>query len=602
MSDTATSAPAPERLPAGRVPIVIGVTGHRSIASDDDRLRAVVERELKALAGKYPDTPFLVLSGLAEGADRLVAHVALDALPECRLIAVLPMPRADYEQDFDSDASRAEFATLMDRADGRIEIAPPAGEDWTVQGSDARNALYARGGAATAEHAQVLIALWDGQPPRGEGGTAWIVAWFKEGVAPKRYSLHEGELSPLDPPEPGLLIHITPDTGAAAHVPPERNSKIRGILKRTAAFNAQVLKRCANLEQAWPLPPGLNSDAPGARAQAERQRAAVPGLAALYDTADVLAGYFAGKKQRYDKWFYGLALVAFLFYNLRDADWLIAGTWVFFAAFLVFGVLAALVWGWVWWRGFDNDHHEYRALAEAMRVAFFWRLAGVTHPAWLSYLSKHSGVISWVRHAVRAVEFRHRAMAAALPGIGRDEGLRAARDGWVEDQRKYYLKAIERHRRAAARWKWAGRALLGLALVLAVGVALTGLSHLERAQLDLGALLNTPAQQLFGEALDGWELPLVQALLGVAAAAGLVARAYLIRRADEDLVKQYSAAAQIFAIALKEFDEAAQRRRENKQPDWERADILEQLGREALVEHGEWAVLRHSRPYEVPRG
>ena len=72
MSDTTTPAPAPPT--DGRVPIVIGVTGHRNVASDDPALRAAVERELKALAARYRNTPFLVLSGLAEGFDRLAAN------------------------------------------------------------------------------------------------------------------------------------------------------------------------------------------------------------------------------------------------------------------------------------------------------------------------------------------------------------------------------------------------------------------------------------------------------------------------------------------------------------------------------------------------
>jgi hypothetical protein len=189
-----------------------------------------------------------------------------------------------------------------------------------------------------------------------------------------------------------------------------------------------------------------------------------------------------------------------------------------------------------------------------------------------------------------------------LPGIAREEAFQAAREGWVEDQMRYYQNAIERHRRAARRWNRSGQAMLIVALIIAAGLAISGLWNLNWSELKLGTLFSTPPQELFGETLAGWELPLVQALLGVAAASGLVARAYLIRRADEDLVKQYSAALQIFSIAAREYDEAVERRKADNEPDWDRATVLDRLGREALQEHGEWAVLRHSRPYEVPRG
>ena len=67
------------------------------------------------LRQRYPHTPLVLLSALAEGADRLVARVGLAA--GARLIAVLPMPRSLYEIDFKSPVSLEEFAKLVQQAD-----------------------------------------------------------------------------------------------------------------------------------------------------------------------------------------------------------------------------------------------------------------------------------------------------------------------------------------------------------------------------------------------------------------------------------------------------------------------------------------------------
>ena len=62
-----------------RVPIVLGVTGHRDLPSEDaDALRMNIRQFFEQLQRTYPNSPFKLISGLAEGADSLVAEVALE--------------------------------------------------------------------------------------------------------------------------------------------------------------------------------------------------------------------------------------------------------------------------------------------------------------------------------------------------------------------------------------------------------------------------------------------------------------------------------------------------------------------------------------------
>src|SRR5437763_792596 len=49
---------------------------------------------------------------------------------------------------------------------------------------ETRAEAYEQAGQYVVERCDVLIALWDGQPPRGKGGTAEIVEWARERRVP----------------------------------------------------------------------------------------------------------------------------------------------------------------------------------------------------------------------------------------------------------------------------------------------------------------------------------------------------------------------------------------------------------------------------------
>src|SRR5262249_32407575 len=105
--------------PPDRLPLVIGVTGHRDLRDEDvPRLEREVAAVIAGLRRDYlrddPRTPIIVLSALAEGADRLVARVAL--AQSARLIAPLPLPLEEYRRDFEpglKPGNMAEFDALL---------------------------------------------------------------------------------------------------------------------------------------------------------------------------------------------------------------------------------------------------------------------------------------------------------------------------------------------------------------------------------------------------------------------------------------------------------------------------------------------------------
>src|SRR5919202_4996272 len=160
---------------AGVIPyrLRVGVNGHRRLP-DDPLLVEQVDRALervRQLVPSSPDTPirFAVVSPLAEGADRLVARMVL-ADPETLLEVALPLPLYDYQTDFTTEESKREFQNLLARAVRVVELPE----------CETRAEAYEQAGQYVVERCDVLIALWDGQPSRGRGGTAEIVQWARE--------------------------------------------------------------------------------------------------------------------------------------------------------------------------------------------------------------------------------------------------------------------------------------------------------------------------------------------------------------------------------------------------------------------------------------
>ncbi len=148
--------------------IIIGVTGHRTL-ENPTAIIAGVDKTLHAVETSFETEHITVLSPLAEGADRIIASRAL-AIDGTKLIAILPLPIASYQEDFRSPSSIKEFQDLLQLADEIIEL--PRNIN--------REESYWNVGKYLVAHCDVLIAIWDGQPARGPGGTAEVIALARD--------------------------------------------------------------------------------------------------------------------------------------------------------------------------------------------------------------------------------------------------------------------------------------------------------------------------------------------------------------------------------------------------------------------------------------
>lgn len=170
--------------------LTIGVTGHRTL-NDLAALTAAIESVYEDISNRISIEPgieikYALLSPLAEGADRLVAHVLLDKAPDTILKAILPFNKYDYIKDFKSDESKEEFEGLLQKAQSIVSMRTTSLEkDYPVeQLAEARKLGYRDAGRFVVEHCDLLIALWDRRPPRGVGGTAEVVAYAMDTRCP----------------------------------------------------------------------------------------------------------------------------------------------------------------------------------------------------------------------------------------------------------------------------------------------------------------------------------------------------------------------------------------------------------------------------------
>lgn len=147
--------------------ILIAVSGHR-VFEDVDAVHHGIRSALDAIFQNWGTDHVCILTSLADGADRMVVEAVRHA-GASRYIAVLPMAAAAYREDFDSH-SASEFDRLLQDAD-EVLVLEAAGD---------REEAYFRAGVAVLSHADVLLAVWDGQPARGHGGTGDVVRLARE--------------------------------------------------------------------------------------------------------------------------------------------------------------------------------------------------------------------------------------------------------------------------------------------------------------------------------------------------------------------------------------------------------------------------------------
>ncbi|MGD9264565.1 MAG: hypothetical protein PVJ71_02180 [Lysobacterales bacterium] len=559
--------------------LTVGVTGHRDLVEEEiPALQEKVREFFLQLQQEFPDLNLQLITPLAEGSDRLVADIAQEM--GAGLIVPLPMPQADYERDFSSPEAVEAFRESLRGARVINLRTHPDAQSQPLTGAD-RDRQYAQLGIFISNHSQILLALWDGKPSDAPGGTSSVVNYHLTGKMPA-YSVEDDSPNLLAENENDLAYCITvsrnrpggaPRKGLkplqtewiTAHWGFESGEQMpldyRVTLHRLqdyqqdkAKYQDKIENEGANLlENA----PGLELPV-GIRAIAEQHR-----------IADWLAIHFQKRISLGLISIYSTAVVAgliFIIYSEFDG-----------LDFLVNVFLLAFVAGFVIYkigehRQWHRKHLDYRALAEGLRVQFYWALAGVIDVqsaefAYDNFLQKQDVDLEWIRHVMRNVS-----LARSRDNVPEDAWVDWVIEQWVGDedsqtgQLSYYQRKEQEKAARFQRTTWLGKVALAMGILIALALAVAGADMSDNQRNVLLVLMG-----LF---------PLI---------AG-VRDAYSHKKAEKELIKQYRFMRGVLANARRLLDSS-------DDPQFRRR-VLRALGDAALEEDAEWILMHRERPLE----
>ena len=115
-------------------------------------------------------------------------------------------------------------------------------------------------------------------------------------------------------------------------------------------------------------------------------------------------------------------------------------------------------------------HHDYRAVAEGVRVQFYWNLAGLGQSVSANYMHRQRSELDWIRAAIRSVSMPYEGWRERFLRLSRADqivALDCVRSCWIKVQRDYFEKTWQDKRHTLHAWHklGAGLALAGVGLV-----------------------------------------------------------------------------------------------------------------------------------------
>jgi hypothetical protein len=605
-----------------RAPIIVGITGHRWKFAPDNTYNAWIQQVFDQLLNSYPNTPIVVLSPLAYGADRLVAHIAVKNRNEGKLVSLvcpLPMLKDEYAKDFTEDGSKDEFELLLNSCDAWFELPLVNGntsekiangyknEATGEEDPEPRAEQYKQVGVYIAQYSHVLLGIWNGNTEEKTGGTYQILKMRHEGTLRDRNPLDENDSGPIylfrtsrkDEKSPGRIEsrrEIFPGMGLKEPEPDDENKRkeraesFQRVLKGIESFNFDVRKMRPKTREL--IIKNRNELVPNDLF--DSLDAFLKRLLLHYAVADTLAIHYQSRFTKTLKGLFIVALIALLFFEIYahkiPAPWILIG----------YPAVLGLGFAWFWiakTEAFQKKYLDYRALAEGLRVQFFWGITGKGDEVVDFYLPKQKSELDWIKFAVRSFnlsyskdEFEEKLHINS----GKDEvrileRLRSfAFDLWIRKQAEYFGKKkwpeFEKQEKKSH--------FIGKVLIIS-GMVLAGMLFLAHAICDNApAAVSAEKGHLFEEIRHVVIILIALALASAAAIGG-----YTEKAAISALAKRFSWMSRIYKRA--EIGLEGHLTNSNLA---EAQKLIFELGKVALEENADWLIIRRERELEVPTG
>lgn len=566
----------------GAASLVIAITGHRDLFAEDwPVLEAEIRHILEGERRKYPSTPLLLLSGLAEGADRIAVRTAMSlSIP---YMAVLPMEAEYYTEDFSSPESVNDFYQLLQTARGSIVMPPTidAASTNDYREQSVRDRQYESLAQFLVNASQILIAIWDRAEGEKQGGTGAVVrmklgrnaqsghitfARINASSVGPVYVLLARRLSTWPTNPIGAKCKVEYPRGTA----PEEFEESYKLLDRYNAAIAAARGKQEEVRRSWE---GLCEGT-----ETTGLTPAMEWVAGVYSWADTLANHYEQRSLLLWNVVFTMLIIGGVclgLLHLFEDKWservasIAVAVLVTYFAVLVAALVVALSEARGHWR---QRHEDYRALAEALRVQYFWLVAGLPDVASEKYLRKQSGEMIWIRDAmsecflftgIRSAPNREQADAAARLDFARL---------WVKGQVRYFRRTSLRYLKKRRIYSWLAITMAGVGFALLV-LAVMGhfIPYLQKPWP--GSVFLASASVAFVWASLAWNY---LELRGFKLEARQYSRMYELFRAADELLEDFQSASSTESFAFAE-------------------ETIRELGVEALAENGDWLAMHRER-------
>ena len=545
-----------------RIHLTLGITGHIDIPQEDiDKLKEKIKEIFNELKGKYPHTPLLLLTPLAEGADRIAAKAAIEEGID--YVVVLPFPEEEYVKDFPE--SKDEYYDLTDKEKhknlkGIFSLKDKIDDDAKKYGPE-RDKLYENVGAYIAKHSQVLIALWDGKEGK-RGGTSEVIKFKLKGL-PDEYHPHGDK---LDKPDTGpvYIVH-TRRKGSDSHIfTSDPHVEIRypensdynyftgknDIFKRFDAFNAESEKlEKEEIEKS-------REDLADGDSDKEKF------VSYIFAKADVLAKRYKRAWQTSNAFLIALGLLTtliFAIYFWIGNNYLLLIYGILFTLFAIFFKFLNI------FHKYHQKYVDYRVLAEGLRILFFMRMAGLHENPEDYYLKKHRINFRWGRDIIRSANIFD---PQPVPDFSTIEKY------WINTELNFYRTKVAENNRKLRIYKNLSLAFFTSSILTILIAIVFKFMNMNNYLIVLFSLITV--------------LPLISGAF----------EAYISRNAFTYNSKQYSIMKDIFESATERLKELDSSNAQNIEE--EKKSVIRELLKEAARENADWMLMHTELREDIP--
>jgi hypothetical protein len=543
-----------------KLPITVGVVGHLDAITTAEH-KQQIEQLFIDLAAKYPNSPICLFSSVAEGADRFVAKIFLglkrihkEYKERFELIIPLPFKDEEYKNDFNNDSDK-EFDDLVKQAKRKFCI----GSDSTKTD---RAEHYLETGKFVADSSLILLALWDGQEGK-KGGTADIVNYKRRGDdADIERSTFEYE-------------------GSVFVLPCNRNANtglIESDQKQDIELSLEMILKDSSIKEALGKIEEINSDSlkisPKARKRSqnflitspEKLDAPQESILNSFTVLDLLSLRFHNRYMRTIIWLFVTGLFIVMSLAIYTNIWENKSG---LSIAMLFIVLAGIIYFYSRITKYHSKYLYNRTLAEALRIQFYWNIAGINQNVSDYILRIHRKEFTWMEHILSSIY--------GITYINKPISSGAINDlttNWVKNQVAFFESSIRRMTKKLTQY----RIISNLSFIIAFGLLLS-IFFLEQFYVR-----NNYINYL-------------QVVIGTLLSIFALIRAFIQIKGYGQLLNQYELMNVLYQKAGQKIDQISSTMLESDKQHVYLKELFFIIGKEALIENGNWyLILKEKEP------